>query len=366
MYVSHNLRFSSIPLYPCNHGCYVLLIFGLYGESFFDNSLSFLSSQYQAISEKTLTEQTSPKEKDGKPEKESKQEKESKSDKNKDSDKSSQQEKDGIRLQPTDLVGKWRAKLFSSVQLSDVVNMPHTAYTELDGECNELDENHQIIRHVLTGSCEAVVVLETSKPLSLTLMSQESDKQINSVRGIGFAVLPTVRVPGDKDPHLIIRGICSENETHPFSWKLRIFSTGQVTCKEDTEPQEKMNQSLSAWEKKRAQRPAGGKKNDAKARSVEPQVVFNGPPVIDESVLSIVGENEEGEVLTKEQVDQLIPASTSDLDKNEPDSPTADPGEGLRNQIANLSTKVTEDWENVEQKRTHISKLYTPPPPPTE
>jgi hypothetical protein len=101
-------------------------------------------------------------------------------------------------------VGRWRLKIFSDVQLSDVVDTLHPNYSEVDGEITEMDESHQINRNVLTGACEAVIVLETSLPLSLTLVATEDEVPINSVRGVGFAVLPSLRLPGEKEPVRLI------------------------------------------------------------------------------------------------------------------------------------------------------------------
>lgn len=263
-----------------------------------------------------------------------------------------------FQFQPIDLIGKWRLRIFSDVALSDIVDTPYTFYTEVEGDYTELEESHQINRNVLSGGCEAVVVLETSQPLSLTLISTEDDKQLNCVRGVGYCILPQCKLPGDKEPiRLIVRGITSEPVTG-FTWKLRIFSTAQVTCKEDTAPADKTAAAIAAWEKKRTAKPAGTKKSEAKTKSSEPQVVL-APPVIDEHVLKI---NEgEGVIFTEEQIEQLIPAAEN-TEQHTPEAPSTELGEDLRDQITQLSGKINEEWDQYEQKRIQISKLYTPPP----
>jgi hypothetical protein len=273
-----------------------------------------------------------------------------------------------MQYQPVDLVGKWRLRMFSDVPLSDVVDATHLNYTEVDGECVEMDETHQINRNILTGSCEAVVVLETSLPLSLTLVATEEDVALNTARGIGWAVLPVVHIPGEKEPlKLIIKGIASEAQTG-FQWKLRIFSTGAVNCKEDTGPAEKTAAAIAAWEKKRATKPVTGKKTEAKAKGTDAQVPTT-PPEIDPKVLHTV----EGEpvVLTEAQIEALLPAAAEPepmpshpAHSVEPTVP--EPGEELRDQISALAAKMNEAWEQYEAKRTQVTKLFTPTPPKIE
>ncbi|OHS94201.1 hypothetical protein TRFO_11266 [Tritrichomonas foetus] len=276
--------------------------------------------------------------------------------------------------QPAELVGKWRLRIFSDVPLSDIVDQPHLNYAEVEGDCTEMDESHQISRHVLTGGCEAVIVLETSQPQSLTLSVIQDDAQLNSVRGVGFAVLPSCHLPGEKEPtRLIIRGVSSENNTG-FSWKLRIFSTGAVGIKEDTAPAEKTAAAIAAWEKKRTVKPAPGKKSESKSRgsNSEPQSALS-PPEINEAVLKVI--EGEGTVLTQEQILNMIPppAEPSQQDahatqqlKNTPSQLSMvnpDPGDSLRDQIASLTTKMNESWDSYEQHRSQITKLFTPTPP---
>jgi hypothetical protein len=270
-----------------------------------------------------------------------------------------------FQTQPVDLVGRWRLKMFSDVQLSDVLDAVHSNYSEVEGELSEMDESHQINRHVLTGACEAVVVLETAVPLSLTLVSTEDDVPVNSVRGIGFAVLPSVRVPGDKEAvRLIVKGISSEVLTG-FAWKLRIFSTGVVNCKEDTAPADKTAAAIAAWEKKRGPvKPPPAKKAETKRGAEVPVLV--APPEIDESVLEEV--QGEGVVLTEAQIEALMPAVAEQPDEKA-GSGTADapdPGEDLRDQLTVLTGKMTESWEQYEARRAHVTKLFTPTPPRVE
>jgi hypothetical protein len=266
--------------------------------------------------------------------------------------------------QPVDLIGKWRLRIFSDVQLSDVVDTTHLNYSEVDGECTEIDESHQISRNVLTGSCEAVIVLETSLPLSLTLIATEDEVALNTVRGIGFVVLPSIHIPAEKEPvRLIVRGISSENAVG-FQWKLRIFSTGPVTCKEDTAPAEKMAAAIAAWEKKRAVKPVGGKKAELKGRATEAPTAL-APPEINPAVLH----KNDGEpvVLTEAQIEALL-ARHVDPEPHPPpaEPPAVEPGEDLRDQIAHLTTKMSEFWDQYEAKRTQITKLFAPTPPKVE
>jgi hypothetical protein len=260
-------------------------------------------------------------------------------------------------LQPVDLIGKWRVRIFSDVPLSDIVDSTHINYSDVEGDIIELDEGHQIQRHVLSGGCDTVLVLETSLPLSLTVTVTEDDKPINVVRGVGFCVLPSCKLPGDRDPtRLIVRSVCSEEQSN-FSWKLRIYSTGNVTCKEDTAPAEKTAAAIAAWEKKRT--PKTVKKSDAK-KNQEQQVAL-APAVVDEKVLKIV--EGEGNVLSEAQIEELLPAQSEvaapvDGGDNQP----AELGDDLKELVSQLSSKVTEDWESYESLRVQISKLYTPPP----
>jgi hypothetical protein len=262
--------------------------------------------------------------------------------------------------QPVDLVGRWRMRVFSDVPLSDVIDTLHANYTEVDGECTEMDESHQVSRNVLTGSCEAVIVLEVSQPLSLTLIVTEDDVQVSSVRGIGFAVLPSCHIPGEKESvRLIVRGVSSELVT-PVSWKLRIFSTAAVNCKEDTAPAEKTAAAIAAWEKKRSVKPTGGKKSEAKGRSGGDGVMLT-PPEIDESVFELI--EGEGVVLTEGQVEALLPNGDGAEDKAVSESSVvADPGDELRDGLAGLSNKMNETWDQYEAKRSVITKLFTPTP----
>jgi hypothetical protein len=268
------------------------------------------------------------------------------------------------QYQPVDLVGKWRLRIFSDVQLSDVVDTTHLNYAEVDGECTEIDESHQISRHVLTGSCEAVVVLETSLPLSLTLIATEDEVALNTVRGIGFIVLPSIHVPADKDPvRLIVRGISSESAVG-FQWKLRIFSTGPVTCKEDTAPAEKTAAAIAAWEKRRAAKPIGGKKAEPKGRASDSPAAL-APPDINPAVLYKI--DGEPVVLTEDQIEALL---ASHVEPEHHPSPAellaAEPGEDLKDQIVYLTAKMSESWDQYEAKRNQITKLFTPTPPKME
>ena len=295
---SFNLRSSSVAITPNKRG-YVLLIFGLYGESI-------------------------------------------------------------MGLQPIDLVGKWRTKIFSDVPLSDIVDTTHANYSDVEGDVTELDESHQIQRHVVSGGCDCVLVLETSLPLSLTLTVMEDEQPISTVRGVGFCVLPECKLPGDKDPtRLIVRSICSE-EVSNFSWKLRIYSTGNVTCKEDTAPAEKTAAAIAAWEKKRTQKPGGSRaKSDAK-KNQEQQVAL-APPVIDEKVLNVV--EGDGTVLTDEQIEELLPPPPEQRPPTDgAETPGAELGDELRDEVTTINGKVNEEWESYEASRSQITKLYTPPP----
>lgn len=307
---SKNLRSSTVAITPNKRG-YVLLVFGLYGENL-------------------------------------------------------------MGMQCIDLIGKWRARIFSDVPLSDIVDVAHSNYSDVEGDVTELDENHQIQRHVLSGGCECIIVLETSQPLSLTLTVAEEDKPISVVRGVGFCVLPSCKLPTDKDPtRLIVKSVCSENVQN-FQWKLRIYSTGNVTCKEDTAPADKTAAAIAAWEKKRSAKPGAGKKSEASKRSVEPQVQL-APPVVDKKVLEVVEcqEEDKAKVLSQEEIDKLLPAQADPLTAttgsesaggNAKEDTTPELGEDLREGINALSAKVAEEWDQYEQARSQISKLYTPPP----
>ena len=272
--------------------------------------------------------------------------------------------------QPVELIGKWRSKIFSDIPLSDIVEQPHLNYTEFEGECTEIDENHQIQRHVLTGNCEAVIVLETSQPQSLTLIVLQDDVQINCVRGVGFVILPSIHIPGEKEQtRVVIRSLSSEENTG-FNWKIRIFSTAAVVCKEDTLPAERTLATITAWEKKRSSKPNPGKKPETKSRSgSNDQSPGLAPPEIHEDLFEVIeNEEEEATILTQEQLLQLVPpppevqpeghgsvkSSTSAV------SVVADPGESLRDQIATLTTKMNESWDNYEQHRAQITKLFQP------
>lgn len=276
--------------------------------------------------------------------------------------------------QPADLIGKWRARIFSDVPLSDIVDAPHLNYAEVEGECTEFDESHQISRHVVTGACDAVIVLETSTPQSLSLCAIQDDVQLNQARGVGFAVLPACHLPGDKETtRLIIKGVSSENNTG-FTWKLRIYSTAPVTIKEDTAPAEKTAAAIAAWEKKRTSKPAAGKKSESKSRSSNTdQQSALAPPEINPAVLKIV--EGEGTVLTQEQILNMIPPPLETGSPQDSHSgikqtnsmtsvnPNNDPGDPLREQIAALVTKMNDSWDQYDQHRAQITKLFTPTPP---
>jgi hypothetical protein len=273
-----------------------------------------------------------------------------------------------LQYQPIDLIGKWRLRLFSDVRLSDIVDSAHLNYTEVDGECTEMDETHQINRNILTGSCEAVVVLETSLPLSLTLVATEDEVALNTVRGIGWAVLPSVHIPSEKEAvRLIVKGISSEYTTG-FQWKLRIFSTSVVTCKEDTAPAEKTAAAIAAWEKKGAVKPVAGKKADPKGKAADTKMPTT-PPEIDPSVFQTV--DGEPTVLTEAQVEGFMPQPP------EPESPQPhghaaaelsppEPGEELRDLVGALAAKMNEGWDQCEAQRAQVTKLFTPTPPKVE
>jgi hypothetical protein len=248
--------------------------------------------------------------------------------------------------------------------LSDIVDTLHPNYWEVDGDVSEMDESHQINSYVLTGPSEAVVVLETSLPLSLTFMSTEDDVPINTVRGIGFAVLPSVRLPGEKEPvRLIVKGISSELVTG-FAWKLRIFSTGVVTCKEDTGPADKTAAAILAWEKKRgAVKPPPTKKADTKRGAEVPVMV--APPELDESVLDVI--DGDGVLLSEAEVEALLPgAIESTEEKPGASGEGADPGEDLRDMLGALATQMGDVWDQHEARRAQITKLFTPTPPRVE
>jgi hypothetical protein len=186
--------------------------------------------------------------------------------------------------QPIDRVGRWRLRMLNDVPLRDIAAVTHSDYSEVEREITVMDESHQINRNVLTGACEAAVVMETAMPLSLTLIPTEDEVTVNNVRGIGVAVLPSVRIPGDKEPmRLILKGISSEF-IRGFAWKLTIFSTGVVNWKEDTEPAETTAAAIAAWKKKRGPvKPPPTKKAEIQRGAKVP--VFVAPPEIDESVM---------------------------------------------------------------------------------
>ena len=274
-----------------------------------------------------------------------------------------------MSVQPVDLIGKWRLRIFSDVPLSDVVDAAHMNYIEFEGRCNEMDETHQISRNVLMGACEAVVVLETSQPLSLTFQSLVDGEEVNCVRGIGFAVLPSCHVPGEKEQtKLVVRGIASEMVSG-VSWKLRIFSTAPVICKEDTAPAEKTAAIIAGWEKKRKEMKTSGKKSELKNRSSD-LVMPVEPPELDSNVLSkIEPEEGEGVVMTEEEIAELAPPAPApesgelkDVASTQEITPVADPGEEVREQIAALAAKINENWDHYDQRRAMISKLFTPTP----
>lgn len=295
--VSDQLRSAGVPVTPNSRG-YVLLIYGLYNENIFN-------------------------------------------------------------VQPVDLIGKWRARIFSDVPLSDVVDTYNGTYCEVDGESGELDETHLIQRHVITGGCDSVVVFECSIPISLTLIASEEDEIINEVRGVGFAVLPNVKLPIDKDPtRVIIKSICSEVPETSFQWKLRIFSTAPVVCKEDTLPAERIAAVISGWEKKRNAKQVG-KKNDIKSKSSS-DLAQLASPVIDETCINTI--EGEGIVLSEERIQELLPspASEAPADKNSDD--VADIAEEFKEHVNSLFNKLTEEWDLGEQARQSVSKIYTPPP----
>lgn len=265
---------------------------------------------------------------------------------------------------PADLIGKWRARIYSDVTLSDVVDIRPTVYNEVEGEILYLDETHLIQRHVITGGCEATIIFETSQPLSLTLILQEDENIINEVRGVGFCVLPSVKVPGDKDSkRVIIRSICSEKPQNGFNWKIRIYSTSPVVCKEDTQPAERIAAIIASWEKKRNVKPVG-KKGESKVKSSETGQ-SSPAAVLHENVLNIV--QGEATVLTEEQINAILPGSSTDLlQENNIDSGSTDLGEDFREGINALISKINDNFDNIEGGRTQISKLYTPPPPKVE
>jgi hypothetical protein len=268
-----------------------------------------------------------------------------------------------FQSQPVDLIGRWRLKIFSDVPLSDVVDSIHSHYSEAEGECTEMDESHQINRSLLTGACEAVIVLETSIPISLTLIATEDEVPINSVRGLGFAVLPAIHLPGEKEPvRLIVKGISSEN-TVGFSWKLRIFSTAPVNCKEDTAPAEKTAAAIAAWEKKRVVKPSPGKKAEPKSRNPDAAVAL-APPEIDTLVLEKI--DGEPTVLTEAQIEALLQPAAEIPEVVVEKEGAVDPGEELRDIITALSNKMTESWDQYDLRRGQITKLFTPTPPRVE
>ena len=269
-----------------------------------------------------------------------------------------------LNYQSTDLIGKWRLKIFSDVQLSDIIDVSHLNYTEVEGENTELDENHQIQRHVLTGGCESVIVFETSSALSLTIIASEDEKQLNIIRGVGFCVLPTCKIPNEKENiRLIVRSISSEQITG-FTWKLRIFSTSPVNCKEDTAPAEKTAAAINAWEKKRNAKPQGNRnKPDPKTKIIEPPVILN-PPILDENV--IFYQKGDPIVLSEQQIDEMIPPQIPEIQKEIENENIIELGDDLRENLLNVYNKMNDDWDNLESRRNQITKLYVPPSPKSE
>lgn len=269
--------------------------------------------------------------------------------------------------QPADLVGRWRLKMFSDVPLSDIVETAHSNYTEIEGDCCEMDETHQINRNVLTGGCDAVVVLETSQPLSLTLTSILDEAEVNCVRGIGFVILPTCRIPGDKEQsRLIVRGVSTEHVTG-FSWKLRIWSTAPVVCKEDTAPAEKTAAAIAAWEKKRSGKAGPGGKSRSSVEAPTTTLKLD-PPEFDPKVIATIKADGEGHVLTEEQLAELnpmVPESTEvqSISEITETASAVDPGDPVREQITALTTMMNDKWDQYDQKRAQITKLFTPTPP---
>ena len=98
------------------------------------------------------------------------------------------------------------------------------------------------------------------------------------------------------------------------------------------------------------------------------------PPEINENVLKIV--DGECKVLTKEEILKMIPPPSDSPSEKENahnsqnlksttslNSVNNDPGESLREQINGLSAKMNEAWDQFDQHRAQITKLFTPTPP---
>jgi hypothetical protein len=150
-----------------------------------------------------------------------------------------------------------------------------------------------------------------------------------------------------------------------FTWKLRIFSTGAVNCREDTAPADKTAAAIAAWEKKRGVvKPTSAKKTEAK-RGAEAPVVL-APPEIDQSVLEKV--EGQGVVLTEADIEKLLPGTPEVVEEKGAtvDGIMGEPGEELRDQITALAAKMGEAWDQYEGRRTQITKLFTPTPPKIE
>lgn len=274
-----------------------------------------------------------------------------------------------MSVQPAELVGRWRLSLFSDSPLSDVVDAIHSNYAEIEGDCDEMDETHEFSSTVITGGGDAVIVLETDRPLSLTLIATEDDVEVSCVRGVGFVILPFCRVPGDKDTtRFVIRGISSEMVIG-FSWKLRIFSIAPLNCKEDTAPAEKTAAAIAAWEKKRTvttTKPTpAGKRSETKSRTSNDSGGPLGPAEIDDTMLETV--SGDGTILAEDQIASLLQTPTESAEPqsiaNLEVTSIADPGEELAAQFDELSTQINDQWDQFEQKRSQISKLFTPTPP---
>jgi hypothetical protein len=157
---------------------------------------------------------------------------------------------------------------------------------------------------------------------------------------------------------LIVRGISSENVVG-FQWKLRIFSTGPVTWKEDTAPAEKAAAAIAALEKERAVKPVGGKKAEPKGKAIEAPAALT-PPGINPAVLHKI--DGEQVVLAETQIESLLAGRV----EPEPHSAAAGPGEDPRDQIAHFATKLSDSWDQYEATRPETTKLLTSTQPKVE
>jgi hypothetical protein len=256
------------------------------------------------------------------------------------------------RLSQLDLVGKWRLKLFSDSPITEYSNFVFPVYNDIEGENSQLDETHIFIQYVLTGGCDAFLVLETSQALSLTLTSCEDEREVNTMRGAGFVFLPLCKIPGEKEQkRFTVKGIVTET-IHSFSWKVRIFSNAPVTVREDTATSEKITAVIAAWEKKRPPKPVT-KKTDSKGKAVD---IVSFTCDVDEDLLDI----EEGEVKVYEE-DQMEEFFRIPPEEAAAESQSLEIGEDIKEKIVHASSLIQDDWDEFEAAHLQVGKLYTPP-----